>query len=320
MNFLNLTNQKFTQSFKLVVREERRITAQVLLYFREAEKRMIYAEMGYANLKDFAVKELKYSEAAAYRRINAMRIMRDVPELKDKIEEGTLSLSTVAQASTFIRQTEEQYKEKVTAKEKREILQALEGQSSREAERTLAEINPEIKPAMPEKQKAKANGATEVIMTLDSDLMKQLKEIQVLLNQKMQIKDLLRYLANEQLEILRKKSQRVAKPTSEAQITDTPLANKNLEADGKKARQSVRVTVRRAVMNEARYQCCYVDPLTQRRCQEKHDLQVEHKLPKAWGGGDELENLEALCATHNRLKAVQKFGTEVMQDFMSSLR
>lgn len=311
MNFSNLTSQKFTEKFKLIAQEERRITAEVLLYFREAERRMLYAEMGYAKLKDFAVKELKYSEPAAYRRINAMRMMRDVPELKEKIEEGTLSLSTVVQASTFVRQTEDHTKAKVTVEEKREILKALEGQSSREADRTLAEINPEIKPATPEKQRAQANGTTQVTTTLDAELMKQLEEIQILLNQKMQIKDLLKYLADEQLKILRKKSQRDEKPTSEEGVEDR-IANKN--------RRHISAKIRRAVMNQAEHQCCFVDPVTQKRCEERYDLQLEHIIPKAWGGGDELENLEALCLTHNRLRAMQKFGAEQMQDFVPSLR
>ena len=86
-----LSNQEL--NFKIVglVREERKITVEVLRFLREVERGMLFA---------YATGELGYSEAAASRRFEAMRAMREVAELEPKIESGELSLSVVAQART----------------------------------------------------------------------------------------------------------------------------------------------------------------------------------------------------------------------------
>lgn len=215
----NLNNVDFGERFKNIVQTERRSTAEVLVYFREAEKRMLYAELGYPSLLAFAVQELKYSEAAAYRRITAMRMTRDLPEVKEKIESGELSLSTVTQASTFFRQSEKQQGEKVGVSTRREVLKAIAGKSSRETEKTLLQINPSLKPEIAEKHRSIAGGGKLVTITLDAELLNQLEEIQVLLGKKMQVSELLKYLAQEKLQHLRSKLQRMAKATARKSMT-----------------------------------------------------------------------------------------------------
>ncbi len=107
MNSLSqLTNQELNQRIRGLVREERRLTVEVLRYFREVERRMLFAELGYPSLFAYAIGELAYSEAAASRRIEAMRAMRELAELEPKIESGELSLSVVAQARVAIRHHE----------------------------------------------------------------------------------------------------------------------------------------------------------------------------------------------------------------------
>jgi hypothetical protein len=47
----------------------------------EIQVRRLYAEKGFASLFEYAVQGLGYSEAAAGRRIAAMRLLVDVPEI-----------------------------------------------------------------------------------------------------------------------------------------------------------------------------------------------------------------------------------------------
>ena len=60
---------------------------------------------------------------------------------------------------------------------------------------------------------------------------------------------------------------------------------------------------RAAVLRYGRCAMCGRTPL-----QDKVRLQVDHKIPKAWGGTDELENLQPLCEECNRGKK-DLFGT-----------
>jgi hypothetical protein len=57
--------------------------------------------LAYPSLFEYAVKELKYSSSSAQRRIMSMRLLKEVPSLEKKIEEGALNLSTLAQAQSF---------------------------------------------------------------------------------------------------------------------------------------------------------------------------------------------------------------------------
>jgi hypothetical protein len=88
-----LSTQELNAKIQSLVREERRLTVEVLRHLREVERRMLFAELGYPSLFAYATSELGYSEAAASRRIEAMRAMREVAELENKIESGELSLA-----------------------------------------------------------------------------------------------------------------------------------------------------------------------------------------------------------------------------------
>jgi 5-methylcytosine-specific restriction endonuclease McrA len=66
--------------------------------------------------------------------------------------------------------------------------------------------------------------------------------------------------------------------------------------------------------------CRYRDPVTGRRCEARLYLQMEHLVPFAKGGGHDPQNLQLLCASHNRLRAVQQFGGQKMRPYFPSLR
>lgn len=97
-------NLELIQEVIRLVDEERRIGIEILERLQEIERRKAYVEIGYDGLFSFCVKELKYSEAQAVRRIQAMRAMTELPELKEKIQSGALTVTTVSQVQTHLRQ------------------------------------------------------------------------------------------------------------------------------------------------------------------------------------------------------------------------
>ena len=88
---------------KSLVQKERELTTQVLRHLAEIERRKLYCDLKYGSLFDYAVGELGYSEASAGRRIQAMRLMNEIPEVEQKIESGALNLSNICQAQGFFR-------------------------------------------------------------------------------------------------------------------------------------------------------------------------------------------------------------------------
>lgn len=100
-NFKSKSNIELHEKLKYLVRTERKILTSVLEYLLEVKKRRIYAELGYSSLFNYCIKELGYSESAALRRIQALKLMEEVPEIKGKISSGALNLSTVSMAQSF---------------------------------------------------------------------------------------------------------------------------------------------------------------------------------------------------------------------------
>ena len=68
----------------------------------------------------------------------------------------------------------------------------------------------------------------------------------------------------------------------------------------RRSRRHIPAAVRRAVWRRDGGTCCYQDPLTGVTCGSTHLLQIDHIVPVAQGGSDDIANLRLLCAVHNR--------------------
>ena len=112
-----LNNENLLSQTKLLVQKERDIHIQVLSYLAEIDSRKLYFRRGFSSLFDYTVRELGYSEGAAYRRIKAMKLCRDMPETESRLQSGRLSLSTACQLQVFF--------EKQTKKSRKEEKQSL---------------------------------------------------------------------------------------------------------------------------------------------------------------------------------------------------
>ena len=170
-----------TQITKLAA-EERKLTAQILHYLREVEARRLFAELGYGSLLDFCVKHLRYSESAAYRRISAMRLLKDVGVVHEAIASGDLSLSNAAKVQSFF-QAEKKEKQKIYSNvEKQQLLKQVEQKSFRECERMLAAISPET--VRKDKERVVSATETEIRFTANDQLLNKLKKLKNLLSHK----------------------------------------------------------------------------------------------------------------------------------------
>ena len=71
-------------------------------------------------------------------------------------------------------------------------------------------------------------------------------------------------------------------------------------ARARRTRRHIPAAVRRAVWRKYGGACCYQDPLTGVTCGSTHLLQIDHIVPVAQGGSDDIPNLRLRCAVHNR--------------------
>jgi 5-methylcytosine-specific restriction endonuclease McrA len=61
-------------------------------------------------------------------------------------------------------------------------------------------------------------------------------------------------------------------------------------------------------------------PKTHKQCEAKFYLQTEHIVPFAKGGTSQLQNLQLLCPAHNRLRAIEQYGINKMQNYLPQLK
>ncbi len=347
----SLSNERLLQNTQALVAEERKLTTSILWHMHEIQKRRLYAEKGYGSLFEYAVKELSYSEAAAGRRIAAMRLLVEVPEIEPALERGDVSLSTLSTIQSFIQRKEEP----VSKDEKRELVFALQGKSRRECEKELSALDPQA--ALPqERERVVSPTQTEIRFIADDSLMEKLqsireldghvqsnpsylelfhrmadltlKKLDPLSSKKTTHKKTVRDEVTKNAQTADKKSpqSRAADSTppaecspAPAQTQSQPAQHESIQSTGQSTGQStsryIPAALKREIWRRDQGQCSYCSP-DGRRCNSRFALEVDHVEPFALGGKTEASNLRLLCRAHNTHQAIAKLGPNRMQAYV----
>ena len=120
----------------------------------EIEARGLYLERGFSSLFDYAVRELGYSDAAAARRIGAMRLCTDQPDAREGLRDGSLTLSAAAE---------------------------LQWAFDRQVRRMLADLDPELAPPA-DRVRPLGDGRYELKATIDAECQQGLEQLRGLLS------------------------------------------------------------------------------------------------------------------------------------------
>lgn len=275
-----MNNEQLFLKIKKLVNEERRIDVEILECLQEIEKRKAYAELKYDGLFTYCVKELGFTDSQAYQRIQAMRALKEVPEIKSMIESGSLSVSSVSKVQVHFR---EEKKCGIThlPVEKLEIFKVVENHTAKEAEKLLSEMRGvKIK--------------TKLMLELDEEaeeLWKQTKNTFAHIKKGDELE--LFKIALKTL-LLKKESSTQPRRTVPLLTSTQPLKTRYINTQTKK----------------------WIWQRDQSKCQNcggKYALQLDHVLPYAKGGSNEVSNLRVLCRSCNLYTGIQKFGLSAMK-------
>lgn len=286
----HIADEELLSNTQSLVEREREITLEVLQYLREIERRRLFSSLGYSSLFDYCTEHLKYSGSAAQRRIQSMRALRDLPEIADKIETGSLSLSTLSQAQGLFTVTAKKAKEpdtsiqKYSNVEKLELIQKLENKSARAVQKLIAEeAQNKLGQLLPTPEVIRPLNQTqsEMKLTIDKEFEGKLNKLKGLLAHKMPgatTQELLNHVMDLAIE---------------------KLDPANKPRNGMKKR----------IWLKAKSKC--------EICQSQYFLESDHIRPRAKGGTNEEINFRLLCRNCNQRQAIEKIGEKVIQHWDS---
>ncbi len=323
MDIRLLNDTELLAHTKQLVSEERQLVTKLLHHLREVERRRLYSELGCASLFDYAVRVLKYSESQASRRISAMRLIKEIPEIEAKLRSGALSLSNLSQVSSFFREAKSLEPKRVIQKhEKLAVIAKLENKSTREAQRELLTLQP--KAALPkERERIVSEEFSEVRFLMSEKLKAKLEEVRALLGPRgasLNYAELFEELSEIGLVTLKakrfgKKRSCAAKPLT--QVRAAPQTSQQV-AKSHTVVAASQVNMKknpRYIPTEMKHQIWQRDGGQCKECGTKRNLNFDHLKPVALGGCSTVENLRLLCFSCNQRAGIRSFGIEKMEKY-----
>ena len=98
--FSELGDQQLLERTRRLAADHRCIDVHILDHLDEIDRRGLALRRGFSSLFDYAVRELRFSDAAAQRRILAMRLCRRQGWVRACLQSGELSMTSAAQLET----------------------------------------------------------------------------------------------------------------------------------------------------------------------------------------------------------------------------
>ena len=330
------TNAELLAGLQILVSQERTLSLKVISFLREIRFRSLHLEMGYPSLFTFCIVELKYSEAAAYYRLNTLDIVDELPEVKQAIESGELSMTTLSMVQSACKAKKRKTKIKVNSEDKMILLEKVKGKSKKQTEAILHQHFPELQTAAkPETEKKLSDDLTGVFFNADPELIKKFKEIKDLTahqNPSPSYQELFHMMSDFMLERIDpvRKAQRITRrqerraertslektPDHEGGLLQPAEVQHKVQNPPETPSRHCSAQTERAVWVRAQSRCEHVDNKTGHRCSETRRLQLDHITPYAISYDSSENNIQLVCTAHNLYRAAQWFGQEFMSQYV----
>ena len=208
-----LSDRELLRETRNLVRHERHLQGAVIDHLTEIEARGLYLQRGFSSLFDYAVRELGYSDAAAARRIGAMRLCADQPDAREGLRDGSLTLSAAAELQWAFDRQRRRGSIRGTAAiapagtpaadpapavplppaepkppplvldavGRQKLVEEAAGKSARQVRRMLADLDPELAPPA-DRVRPLGDGRYELKATIDAECQQGLEQLRGLLS------------------------------------------------------------------------------------------------------------------------------------------
>ena len=330
-----MTDREVVERLEELLREERRLTAAVLVHLGEVEARRLYLPAACSSMHVYCVRVLGMWEDQAFKRIRAARAVRRFPVVGAAVAEGRLHLSGVVLLAPHL--TDRSAAELVaeaSGKSKAEIEILLARRAPRadvpeRLERVVGQValvvpgpvghevvpGPVASEVVPgpvpsEVVPGPARGAAKMAplsperfalqVTIGEGTRRKLRRAQALLRHQVPSGDLAEVLDRALDALLEKveakKFGRVKAPRA---------------AKASRSRRYVPREARREALARDGARCSFVAE-DRRRCEETGFLELDHVVPVAQGG-DASEGVRLLCRSQNQYEAERMLGRAAVE-------
>jgi hypothetical protein len=291
MDLRHLDDKTLLAETKAAVVVERGALIAVLYHLREVGRRRLYSTLACSSLQVYAEKELGYPPDQAYRRIAAMKLLCEIPEVASRIADGRLNITNLSLANSHF-QAERKVRE-VTRAEKIEVLEKVAEVSTRQAVKLLVSRSSHPESVQPDRVRVVNEKTSELRACVSEEVLAKLARVRGLI------------------------AHTHPNPTMDELLSLLcELALKTWTPSQPKAKFAAPLKMKKATVREVwrrDQECCRI-------CKSTYALEPDHVLPRAMGGSDELENLRLLCKSCNQRKAIEAFGIGKMDGYLNPAR
>jgi len=257
---------------------------ELLEIIQEIFDTQAFRELGYRSLHEYCVLALKLTDGQAYAFTSVLKKSREVPELKEAVQKGELSLNAARKiVSVITPETQQSWIEKAKTLRQKEL--------EKEIVKTHPEqgVRPRIKPITESKR--------ELRVLIDKDLEGMIERIKDLESQRTKKPATLEntLLAMAKFFLDKKDPIEKAKRNNQSPSLTVTAREKRTSPTPNffSARRKIPTTILRQVHLRDQGKC------QAPQCQERKWLAVHHLKPWSKGGGHNLYNLLTLCSFHH---------------------
>lgn len=316
-HFSNLSNQELDQKMSSLAQTEREHLVSVINCIKEIDQRKLYLDFNYLSLFEYLVGRFKYSNGQAQRRIDAARILMDVPMVEEKIKSGELTLNKITYVQKALRQKKSESKTTISKEEKKDLLFGVIGLNEADTQKQIARVlDLEIREA--QKVNHQQNDSVRVELTFTKaewDLIQKTKQV---LSHEVLENDLAKLLVKTCETTLKTKREVGIKnllttkgsAKEEELAAATTIVNSNLISTATvavKTNKTLTPKTRKLILMRDQV-CQHRDPHSKQLCGSLWQLEIDHKQPRWAQGNHEARNLQVLCRKHNQLKYKHEMG------------
>jgi hypothetical protein len=327
-----LSSEELDRSAEKLVLVGKRNVALLIAHIAEMSRRKAELELGHKNLFEYCVRRLNLSEGSVALRLQVANVSRRFPQLLVALAENRISLTVAGLLATHLDENNVE-----------RLLSDCQRMTKRAVEEYLVRLRPRL-PFAPSVRRRRADavmdegpgGEREPVLRSSlfvpaapdqfnfrfaasrrfKEKLERLAEVLGVENPVAHMAAVLEHALDAALDHRdpqRKRTRRVERTAArERTVPEGESRPDEIASDGHKSSRYISSEVRERVHERAGYQCEYRSR-DGTRCTARSRLEIEHERPFAIFRSHDERYLRLMCRRHNRFRAEQVYGAELIR-------